>query len=174
MTFPRLKIIGYKTDKTPLVLNEIGEREEIGYVFLREWKRVIDQLSQEERDTYLKRLAVGIRPTLPEPTTRAIRHAERMKQDDNPANQAVVVFLTALGLHPDPEFPINRWVVDVLVGDLVWEVDGHFHHIPGASERDSQRDDILRSYGLRVVRIPVWELYRDPLKAISDAVARCL
>ena len=68
------------------------------------------------------------------------------------------------------EFPIPPYTADFccVALKLIIEVDGEHHQTEEGRERDARRDQDLAEKGFAVLRIPGYEVLRDP------AAARCL
>ena len=54
---------------------------------------------------------------------------------------------------------------------LVIEVDGSIHDFAEQAEHDEGRDEYMRGMGLKIVRIPAFEVFRDA-DAVADAIVR--
>jgi very-short-patch-repair endonuclease len=85
-------------------------------------------------------------------------------------------WLDDAGIPYRPSHPIGPYVVDMLVhDDLVVEVDGkYWHTLPGAAERDARRDQELRHFGFKVIRLDELDIRRRPAlcrKRMLEALA---
>jgi very-short-patch-repair endonuclease len=71
------------------------------------------------------------------------------------------------------QHPIGPYVVDFLCAEarLVVEIDGLIHD--SQREYDAERDDVLREWGYRVLRIPVDLIRRDLPAALAQIDRAC-
>lgn len=65
------------------------------------------------------------------------------------------------------QHPINQFIVDFYCDQLklVIELDGGYHNIPEIKERDYERENMLKEWGLKVVRFKNEEVEKD-LKSV--------
>jgi very-short-patch-repair endonuclease len=71
------------------------------------------------------------------------------------------------------QHPIGPYIVDFLCAEvrLVVEIDGLIHE--ARQEYDAERDDFLREWGYRVLRIPVDQIRDDLAGALSQIEIAC-
>jgi very-short-patch-repair endonuclease len=75
--------------------------------------------------------------------------------------------------HPETNVMVNGFEVDALwrAERLVVEIDGFaFHSLPGAFERDRQRDGVLAAAGFRVMRVVWRQLTLEPEALLARLV----
>lgn len=88
--------------------------------------------------------------------------------------RTTMVILDTLGVEYKPQHLIGRYVVDFYVPsrNLVIECDGsYWHSLPGASEKDAQRDAWMIDKGYTVLRLPEREIQAG---AASGVIAAAL
>ncbi len=64
-----------------------------------------------------------------------------------------------------PQVVIKGWIVDFYHGHglLAIEVDGQVHQEAEQAGRDAIKDEVLKHFGIRVLRIRNQEVFRDPV-----------
>ncbi len=114
----------------------------------------------------------AVRRKLTAAASRAMRH------QPTPAEDAIWQRLRnrqVRGLKFRRQHPIDRFVVDFYCAEaqLVIEIDGASHHAPSA---DAERQAILETLGLRVLRFTNDEALNDPagvLRRLSHTLDAC-
>jgi very-short-patch-repair endonuclease len=73
------------------------------------------------------------------------------------------------------QHPIGPYVADFYcaAAKLVIEVDGPVHDFVGPAVRDQVRDGYMRELGLKVVRIPAADVFRDVTAVAGSLIAMC-
>jgi len=56
---------------------------------------------------------------------------------------------------------------------LVIEIDGMVHDFEGRAARDERRDEFLRGLGLRIIRIPASDVFKDATAVADGVIAMC-
>jgi very-short-patch-repair endonuclease len=79
-----------------------------------------------------------------------------------------------LGLHFRRQHPINRFIADFYCPRirLVIEVDGSIHEIPENQEYDIGRSEILKDFGITIMRFTNELVIDDIEKVISEIVIK--
>ena len=72
------------------------------------------------------------------------------------------------------QHPTGPYVLDFFCSDarLAIEVDGEAHSRGARAQRDANRDQCLKSAGIKTLRIPAIELLKDPDAVVTWIVAR--
>jgi len=80
-------------------------------------------------------------------------------------------YLSKLNISVLRQKPIDHYIVDFYIPSarLVIELDGDSHYIDGGQEYDKQRDSVLESYGLKVLRFTNKEVYTN-INEVSDMI----
>jgi very-short-patch-repair endonuclease len=73
------------------------------------------------------------------------------------------------------EFPVPPYTADFCCVDLrlVLEIDGADHSTAAGQQRDRVRDEILARQGFLVVRIPGYDVLREPERVIAQ-IEKCV
>jgi len=74
---------------------------------------------------------------------------------------------------------IDKWVIDFYCFEqrLAIELDGGVHSQPSQMRRDREKEDYLRTIGVRLLRIPNGLVLDDPerfVRQVGDEIARVL
>jgi very-short-patch-repair endonuclease len=61
------------------------------------------------------------------------------------------------------QYPVGRWIVDFycLERSLGIEVDGSMHDLHMVRERDQAREELLRQFGIQIIRVTADQIERD-------------
>jgi very-short-patch-repair endonuclease len=78
-----------------------------------------------------------------------------------------------MGLKFRKQHPVGRFVVDFYCAQkkLVIEIDGISHNMGDNPARDVARDELLRTLGLEIIRIPAAAVLKDPVAIAGSIVA---
>ena len=101
---------------------------------------------------------------------RLVDRAKELRRNMTPAEKKLWHgFLRRFRYRVRPQRPINNYIVDFYCATLklVIEIDGEHHYTEEGKLYDAERDGILESYGLRVLRLTNSEVMED-----FDAVCR--
>jgi very-short-patch-repair endonuclease len=111
---------------------------------------------------------------IPDGKYREARRVRREMTDSEPILCARVRGNQIIGLHFRRQHVIQGFIVDFYCrkARLVVEVDGEIHR--HQIERDRERDEILTSLGILVLRIPNEQLITDIDKVIVEITKLCL
>jgi very-short-patch-repair endonuclease len=97
---------------------------------------------------------------IPTPRLRELRRSQTQ------AEKAAWYLLRGrrLGVKFRRQFRIEKWVVDFYSFEcrLAIELDGGVHSQPSQMRRDAQKEDCLRTLGIRLLRIPNGLVLEDP------------
>ena len=83
------------------------------------------------------------------------KYAHQLRSNLTPCEKRIMGFLRSRGMNFRMQHPIDYYIVDFYVpgSKLVIEVDGEQHYTTEGKEYDGYRDEILRYYDLRILRI---------------------
>jgi|WetSurMetagenome_2_1015567.scaffolds.fasta_scaffold724523_1 imidazole glycerol-phosphate synthase subunit HisF len=106
--------------------------------------------------------------------------ASQMRKDQTPAEKILWEKLRKRqleGLKFRRQHPVNCFIADFYCHEakLIIEVDGNVHDDPRQNERDIEREGIIKSLGLRIIRFTNKEIFNnveDVIKKIKDNVNR--
>lgn len=104
-------------------------------------------------------------PPLPWPDARLMYRSRRMRSE-SPAEVLVHDFLRDLGIPYLDQVPVHNFILDIVVGGIVIEVDGRHHHQPEIRDADIHRDLRLAQLGFEVLRIPTSDLFSNATAAL--------
>ncbi|MDR3512863.1 MAG: DUF559 domain-containing protein [Caulobacteraceae bacterium] len=114
--------------------------------------------------------------TAPQPQGRpaagAVKRARRLRREATVAERVLWSSLRALKLNFRRQVPIGRYIADFAHHDskLLVEIDGHYHDVAGAPERDAGRTAWLESEGFRVLRFSEKDV-RENLDQVVERIA---
>jgi very-short-patch-repair endonuclease len=94
-----------------------------------------------------------------------------MRKEPTVAERMLWAALRKLGANYRRQVPIGRYIVDFahFESKLLIEIDGYFHSLPEAAEKDVARTAWLVSAGYRVIRFNEREV-RDNLPFVVDTI----
>jgi very-short-patch-repair endonuclease len=105
------------------------------------------------------------------PVTGAIGRARRLRRESTLAERILWAALRKLELDFRRQAPIGPYVADFAhhQSKVLIEIDGYYHGVEGAAEKDAAREAWLTAEGFRVVRFSEREV-RDDLHAVVDRI----
>ena len=87
---------------------------------------------------------------------RLVQRAKELRKNMTPAEKKLWYgFLCSFRYRVLPQRPIDNYIVDFYCAavKLVIEIDGEHHYREEGKQYDDERDSILESYGLTVIRV---------------------
>jgi very-short-patch-repair endonuclease len=105
------------------------------------------------------------------PAKGSVSRARRLRKESTVAERALWSALRALKLNFRRQAPIGRFIADFAHHEskLLIEIDGYYHGVDGAPERDAARDAWLVSEGFRTIRFAEKDV-RDDLETVVERV----
>ena len=117
-------------------------------------------------------------PTLPpsrgkgggRPVAGSVGRARRLRKESTLAERILWEALRGLKLNFRRQVPIGRFIADFAHHDskLLIEIDGHYHTVDGAADRDAARTAWLTAEGYRVIRFAEKDVRDDRDKVIRQ------
>jgi very-short-patch-repair endonuclease len=110
------------------------------------------------------------------PVAGSVSRARRFREQPTLAERILWESLRGLKMNFRRQVPIGRFIADFAHhgSKLLIEIDGYYHGVEGAPERDAARTDWLVSEGYRVVRFNEKEVREDRDKVVRQIVAETL
>ena len=73
------------------------------------------------------------------------------------------------------QYAIGPYVADFYcpAAKLVIEIDGQVHGIDHQARHDTRRDELIRSFGVQVLRVPASEVMRDAYSVAQSIIEAC-
>jgi very-short-patch-repair endonuclease len=105
------------------------------------------------------------------PITGSVKRARRFRKEPTVAERQLWEALRKLKMNFRRQVPIGRFIADFAHHDskLLVEIDGYFHRVEGAEDRDTERTAWLNSEGFRVMRFDESEV-RDGLHQVVERI----
>lgn len=111
-------------------------------------------------------------------TAQSMQAAKRQRRAMSPPEVRMWALLrrSPHGLRFRRQHPIGPYVADFYcpAAKLVIEIDGRFHDFAAASAHDGRRDQYMEGLGLRILRIPAAEVFKDAIAVCDGVIAMCI
>jgi very-short-patch-repair endonuclease len=106
------------------------------------------------------------------PAKGAVKRARYLRKSSTLAERLLWTALRALKQNIRRQVPIAPFVADFVhhASKLVIEIDGYYHAIPGAAQKDAARTAWLEAEGFRVLRFAE-KAVRDDLHTVVERIA---
>lgn len=108
-------------------------------------------------------------------TKRSMLNAKQQRRNMTPPEAKLWALLRRSpgGVSFRRHHPVGPYVADFYcaAAKLVIEVDGLIHDY--TVERDARRDDYMRGLGLKILRVPAWEVMKNATSVADDLVRLC-
>ena len=110
------------------------------------------------------------------PATGAVRRARKFRKEPTVAERILWKALRELQMNFRRQVPIGRFIVDFAhhSSKLLIEIDGYYHGVESAAEKDAARTAWLNSEGFRVIRFSEKAVRDDVDAVVRQIVAATL
>lgn len=110
------------------------------------------------------------------PAAGSVSRARRFRKAPTVAERILWDSLRKLNMNFRRQAPIGRFIVDFAHHDskLLIEIDGYYHSVDGAAEKDAARAAWLMSEGYRVVRFAEKDVRDDTNTVVERILAEAL
>ena len=116
------------------------------------------------------------RPPRSRPVAGSVGRARRFRKEPTLAERILWESLRELKMNFRRQVPIGRFIADFAHhgSKLLIEIDGYYHGVEGAAEKDAARTDWLVSEVYRVIRFSEKDVREDRDKVVRRIVAETL
>jgi len=110
------------------------------------------------------------------PAAGAVPRARKFRKEPTVAERTLWNALRQLQMNFRRQVPIGRFIVDFAhhQSKLLIEIDGYYHTVEGAAEKDAARTDWLTSEGFRVIQFDEKDVRDDVDAVVRQIVAETL
>ncbi len=110
------------------------------------------------------------------PVAGSVSRARRFREQPTLAERILWESLRGLKMNFRRQVPIGRFIADFAHhgSKLPIEIDGYYHGIEGAADKDAARTDWLVSEGFRVIRFSEKDVREDRDKVVRQIIAETL
>ena len=110
------------------------------------------------------------------PVAGAVPRARKFRKEPTVAERVLWKALRELQMNFRRQVPIGRFIVDFAhhQSKLLIEIDGYYHGVDGAAEKDAARTALLTSEGFRVIRVGEKAVRDDVDSVVQQIVAATL
>ena len=111
-------------------------------------------------------------------TASSMRTSKRLRRRMTPPEALLWQLLrrSPAGIRFRRQYAIGPYVADFYCpsAKLVIEIDGAIHDFEPQADHDARRDELIRSYRVRIVRIPAADVMRSATSVAATIIDTCM